>query len=61
MSIDVNYMDEPKMWCKAKNSLQHVTFKASFKCLNLFSYKIQEVEDPIKLGAYALGPNWKNK
>lgn len=60
-SIDVNCMDEPKYDVNQKIHFNMSPFKATLKCLNLLSYKIQEVEDPIKFGAYSLGLNWKNK
>jgi len=60
-SIDVNYMDEPKCDANQKIHFNMSPFRATFDCLYLLSYKIQEVEDPIKFGTYSLGPNWRNK
>jgi len=57
MNIDVNCMDEPKCDANHKIHFNKSPFRATFKCLNLIFYKIQEVEDPIKFGTCSLGLN----
>jgi hypothetical protein len=48
-SVDVNCMDEPKYDANQKIHFNMSPFRVALKCLNLLSYKIQEVEAPLNL------------